>query len=117
MDQNLQEEVYQLHAGICGGLADPNRILILYTLAERPYYVSELAEALNLPQPTISRHLRMLREKNLVISHREGPAVIYSLSDERIIHALDILRTILADMLAEQGELARSARSEMNPSD
>lgn len=113
MDQKFQEEVHQLHAGICGGLADPNRIIILYKLAERPYYVSELAEALNIPQPTISRHLRMLREKNLVSSHREGPSVVYSLADRRIIEALDILRTILSDMLADQGEMARSARGDL----
>lgn len=111
MDPKLHEEVQQLHAGICGGLADPNRILILYTLADRPYYVSELADALNIPQPTVSRHLRMLREKNLVTTHREGPTMVYRLADERIIQALDILRTILADMLADQGALAQSAKS------
>ena len=44
MDRALVEEVNMLHAQICGSLADPTRILILYSLADSPCYVNELAE-------------------------------------------------------------------------
>ena len=40
----LAQEISQLHAEICSGLADPRRILMLYTLHENPRNVSELAE-------------------------------------------------------------------------
>lgn len=101
----LREEITQLHANICSGLADPVRILILYTLANSPSNVSDLAENLNLPQPTASRHLKLLRERGLVSAKRDGLYVNYRLADERIIEALDLLRTILNDRLTYRASL------------
>jgi ArsR family transcriptional regulator len=71
--------------------------------------VSELAEKLGLPQPTASRHLKMLRERGLVIPERDGTSIFYSITDERVIQALDMLRAVLADQLQSQAELAESA--------
>ncbi|MBN1178865.1 MAG: winged helix-turn-helix transcriptional regulator [Anaerolineae bacterium] len=105
MDQRLLEEVNVLHAQICQGLSDATRILILYTLADASYYVTELAEALDVPQPTISRHLKVLRERGLVLAEREGNAMRYRLRDRRVIEALDLLRGLMADILAQHADL------------
>ena len=106
MDESLEREVNLLHANICQGLSDPKRILMLYALRERPMHVNELAEVLHLPQPTVSRHLKILRERQLVATRREGPSVLYSLPDDRVIDALDILRAVLFGTLSRQGMLA-----------
>jgi ArsR family transcriptional regulator len=108
MDQILKQEVNLLHAHVCQALADPKRILILYALAEGPKYVSELAERLDIPQPTVSRHLKVLRERSLVETEREGAAVYYSLTDKRVIEALELLRAVLANTLNQQAELAEA---------
>lgn len=105
MDEKLEQEITLLHARVCSGLADPTRIMILYALDEAPKYVSELAELLDLPQPTISRHLKVLRERSLVTGERDGTAIYYSLTDRRIIEALDLLRAVLHRMLTQQVEL------------
>lgn len=94
-----------MHAGICQALADPKRILILYTLNEQPYHVTALAEELSLPQPTVSRHLRVLHQSGLVKKQRDGSAVYYSLADNRVIKALDIIRSVMVDALTQQSEL------------
>jgi len=86
-------------------LADPKRILLLYYLADGPRRVTDLAEALDLPQPTVSHHLRILRERGLVQSERRGTEVYYALTDRRVIEALDLLRAVLADLLARQADL------------
>ncbi len=112
MVRDLHKEVSELHAQICNSLADPNRILILYALAEQPRCVNELADFLDMSQPTASRHLKVLRERGMVTSRREGRAVIYDLADERIIEALDLLRTVLADMLKAQGKLGLTVSQE-----
>jgi len=106
VDQTLIEEVNLLHAQICQGLADPTRILILYFLADSPRYVTELAETLEVKQPTVSRHLKVLRDRGLVTATREGNTVYYALRDRRIIQALDLLRAVMADILAERAKLA-----------
>ena len=60
------------------GLADPNRIMILYTLSHSPRNVTELCNELNMPQPLVSRHLKVLRERGMVTTERRGTVIIYS---------------------------------------
>ena len=108
MNELLEAEINDLHANICGGLADPKRIIILYSLADRPQTVNELAAAVHLPQPSVSRHLRVLRERGMVLATRQGQSVGYRLADGRLIQALDILRAVLRDNLAHRANLAES---------
>ncbi|MCP4138823.1 MAG: helix-turn-helix transcriptional regulator [Chloroflexi bacterium] len=103
---SLKDEVHQLHAQLCNGLADPIRILILYSLSGGAKHVNELTEEVNVPQPTISRHLKILRERALVRSERKGQYIHYSLADERVIDALDLLRAVMADNFKKHGQLA-----------
>jgi len=105
----LRDEIHQLHAQLCSSLADPNRILLLYTLNQSPSNVSDLARDLDLPQSSVSRHLRVLREGGLVTGQREGHSVVYRLTDQRVIQALDTLRSVLAATLKKQGALALTA--------
>lgn len=104
----LTQEVTQLHANVCSGLADPRRILILYALNEKPSNVSDLAKTIGSSQPATSRHLNVLRERGMVSAQRDGQSVIYSLSDVRVIEALDLLRAVLADNLKSQAALAEN---------
>lgn len=96
------EELSLLHASICQALGDPKRILILYALDEEPRHVTALAEALNMPQPTVSRHLAVLRDRGLVQTERNGTAVTYALTDGRIIEVLNTMRQILRSVLEQQ---------------
>lgn len=108
VDNHLREEITQLHAQVCNGLADTNRILILYTLSENSLNVSELSETLGLPQPTTSRHLKVLRERGLVFAERDAQSIYYTLADNRVIEALDLLRSVLNDKLVAQAQLVSS---------
>lgn len=56
------DELNLLHTKMCRVVGDPKRIQILYALAESPLSVGALTELLESPQPTISRHLAVLRE-------------------------------------------------------
>jgi len=102
---NLSREVHQLHAGLCSALADPWRILLLYTLNEGPCTVNDIAARLGMSQPTTSRHLKILREQGLVHGTRQGANVEYSLADQRLIEALDLLREVLRDRLQYRARL------------
>ena len=99
------EELNLLHAHVCQALGDPKRLQILYALHEEPRRVTALAEALEMPQPTASRHLAVLRQRSLVKSERDGMGVIYYLGDERIIEVLDLMRQVLRDSLNRQSSL------------
>lgn len=99
------DELNLLHANICQALGDPKRILILYAIDEQPRHVTALAEDLKIPQPTVSRHLRVLRQRGLVHAERMGPAVIYSLVDPRVVEILNSMRLVLKDALERQSSV------------
>ncbi len=57
-------------------LAEPTRLRIVNCLAAAPLFVSEIQAILDIPQPTVSRHLKVLREMELV---RDTPIAQYVL--------------------------------------
>lgn len=101
----LKQEIIQLEADFCAALSDPTRIFILYALNERSQNVTELTHELGLPQPTISRHLKVLRERGLVYTERQGTVITYHLTDQRIIQAMDLLRSAMRDRLTRRANL------------
>jgi ArsR family transcriptional regulator len=105
MDAQLVKEIALLYEQVCHALGDPKRLMILYALGKQPRYVSELAAELDLPQPTVSRHLKILRERSLVETTRDGNTVYYALADDRLIQALDLLRGVLRERVLKQAQL------------
>lgn len=103
--QTLQQEISQLEADFCFALSDPTRILVLYALSEKPLNVTEITNTLSIPQPTTSRHLKVLRERGLVHTTRQGTTITYHLSDTRLIQALDLLRSVMRERLTQRASL------------
>jgi ArsR family transcriptional regulator len=108
----LQQEITQLEANFCAALSDPSRLLILYALNEGPRNVTDLANELELNQPTASRHLKVLRERGLVHTVRTGTTITYHLSDPRLIQALDLLRNVMRERLSYQANLINNKENE-----
>lgn len=102
MEKPNIRELNLLHTNICQALGDPKRIMILYAINEEPRHVTALAESLGFPQPTVSRHLRILRQRALVRKERNGPAVVYHLTDTRVVDILDSMRLLLRDAMKRQ---------------
>lgn len=105
VNQVLKQEIIQLEANFCAALSDPTRIFILYALGEKPMNVTELTNELGIPQPTTSRHLKVLRERGLVYTERQGTVITYYLADKRIIQAMDLLRAAMRARLTQQANL------------
>jgi DNA-binding transcriptional ArsR family regulator len=65
-------------------IAEPRRRDILAFLAPRERAVSDVVDALNLPQPSVSKHLRVLLQVGLVDLRREGRQVFYRTNADAI---------------------------------
>ena len=65
-------------------LSDGTRQEILRLLEGRQRTVGEIVGNFNLSQPTISRHLSVLKEADLVVDQRQGQNVIYRLNDNAL---------------------------------
>ena len=76
-------------------LADPTRLRILRLLAqeEEPVCVCDIVAAFPLGQPTISHHLRILRESGLVDGQKRGLWVHYRVKRDRCAELEDLVRS------------------------
>jgi len=92
-------ELYRLHASVCKGLADPKRLLIINALRPGERTVTDLTKELDLPQANVSQHLAILRDKGLVAARKDGAFVHYSLTSDKIIAAVDLLRQVMNEQL------------------
>ena len=69
-------------------LSDETRQQILVLLEERESTVGEIVDNFELSQPTISRHLSVLREAELVVDQRRGQNVIYRLNRNALARSM-----------------------------
>jgi len=75
-----------------GALGEPSRLRIVELLRSGPFSVGEIAEALGMRQPQVSKHLRVLSEAGIVSGHSLARRRIYHLRAEpfeRIAHWVD----------------------------
>lgn len=91
-------------AALLRALAAPVRLGLVQLLAAQPRCVHELVDALGIPQPLVSQHLRTLRAAGLVLAARDGREVRYRLADEHVAH-------IAHDALVHARETDRTGRA------
>ncbi|MCW8870644.1 MAG: metalloregulator ArsR/SmtB family transcription factor, partial [Proteobacteria bacterium] len=62
-------------------LADDSRIRLLLLLSDNELTVAEMSEITQMPQPRVSTHLSLLRQKELVIVRKQGVFAYYRLNE------------------------------------
>ena len=83
-------------------LSDPIRIEIVYYLRAGEKCVCEIVPHLNLIQPLVSRHLKILKDSGIVRCRKDGTKRMYSIVDHRIFDVVDALNPELVDSLAKE---------------
>jgi len=106
------KRVFELHARICRTLAHPKRLEILNLLRKGELSVSQLAERMGASLANVSQHLAILRDREVVMTRREGVNVYYRVADPRIIQACNLMRDVLFEQLARGGQLVEIVREE-----
>jgi len=99
-------------------LAEPTRLRILNCLTAAPLFVSDLQAILAVPQPTVSRHLKVLKEANLVRDTPIAQFVLYRLRREAGAHGRLVAAALEALGQDEQMRTERhqaADRSRANP--
>jgi len=103
------KQLYQIHAEICQTLTNPIRLQIIDQLRDGEKSVTQMVEAMDAPQGTVSRHLSVMRAKGVVVPRREGSSVYYSLGSPRILAAYDQMHEFALEYLMAQSELLAPA--------
>lgn len=72
-------------------LAHPARVKLIQDLIDKECCVGEIQECLDISQPNVSQHLRILKEAGVVTGRRDKNRICYSIEDEKIKKAFEIL--------------------------
>ena len=88
-----------LQADLCQSLTHTFRLKILQILEDGEKNVSDIKKVTNKPQPYISQHLRVLRDKGVVVTRRKANEVYYSLSDPKILEICELVADLIAKKL------------------
>ncbi len=84
MDENRISLIFK-------AFCDENRIRILNILKNGEKCACRLLEALNVTQPTLSHHMKILCESGIVIGRKEGKWMYYSISEDGLEKALEYI--------------------------
>jgi DNA-binding transcriptional ArsR family regulator len=81
-------------------LGDPNRRAIVELLRTGDRSVQELADALPISRPAVSRHLKLLKDAGLVADHAEGTRRLYRLHEDGVEAVREYLMQVWGDAAA-----------------
>ena len=83
-------------------LADPIRLEIINYLRQGERCVCEIVPHLNLIQPLVSRHLKILKDAGIVRCRKDGTKRMYVIVDQRIFNIVDALTPELMNVLTKE---------------
>ena len=97
---------FDARAKILKALAHPTRLFIVDELAKGPRCVQELTEMIGADISTVSKHLSVLRNVNVVSDEKRGTQVFYTLKMPCAVNFFSCVEDILYTNISEQMELA-----------
>lgn len=102
-DMSLEELQQEARAAsdFLKAMGHDGRLLMLYYLCERDCSVTELERLIMSRQAAVSQQLARLRHEKLVTTRREGNQIFYSLADERVRAAVEMIQRLFRDPAAD----------------
>jgi ArsR family transcriptional regulator len=81
---------------ISKALADPNRLAILKELKRQKncLYCADIADVIDLAQPSISHHLKLLTDTEIISSEKEGRNIKYKLNEKVLNEYIEFLEDL-----------------------
>ena len=101
--------LFEMHADMCQALANPHRLAIMYSLKDGEKCVGDIATALDISVHNVSQHLRILKQRLLVRSRKEGQTVYYSVTNPKFVRACGLIREALVEEHLAEGRFLQFA--------
>ena len=97
--------IFDMQAELCLAMAHPLRLKIVHLLKDGPKQVNKIAGALLVSQPTVSRHLAVLRNAGIVAATRQGADVFYRVANPKIVDICEMMRGVLAERENQRSDI------------
>ena len=104
-------DIFDMQAQLCHSLSSPVRLRIIHCLKEAPKSVNEISALVGESQPTVSRHLAILRSAGLLTARRKAQEVFYEITNPKVVEVCEMMRSILAAREAGQLDLLQRIQS------
>jgi ArsR family transcriptional regulator len=101
--------LFRMHAELCKAMANEHRQAILHAICSNEKCVGDLATQIGISVHNVSQHLRVLKERRLVASRKEGQTVYYHVTNQKFMEACSLMRQALIEQHQEQGESLQAA--------
>jgi len=101
MSRNLENNS-RFKSTVFHALSDPIRLEIVVYLRDGEKCVCEIVPHLNLIQPLVSRHLKILKDAGMVRCRKDGTKRMYSIVDSKIFDVIDALSADLLKTLSKE---------------
>ena len=95
------EELARKQTVLCRIFSSSRRILIVWVLGEKEMTVTEIAKSIGSSMQSTSQHLRLMKDKKILTSHRDGQTILYSVAKNGLMQNC---------MILEQSPLLKKAR-------
>jgi ArsR family transcriptional regulator len=97
-----EENQNRFKSTVFHALSDPIRLEIISYLRDGEKCVCEIVPHLNLIQPLVSRHLKILKDTGIIRCRKDGTKRMYSIVDPRICKVVDDLTLELVSVLTKE---------------
>lgn len=91
----VEEEVFERQVLICKAFANSTRLRILDLLGRRDWAAGELQRAVGISKANLSQHVTVLKAAGVIVRHRKGKEVSYSLAMPEVKKACHLIRSVL----------------------
>ena len=107
-----EPDIYDMQAQLCHSLSNAVRLRIIHSLKDAPKSVNEISGMVGESQPTVSRHLAVLRSAGLLTARRKAQEVFYEITNPKVVEVCEMMRCILAEREALQLDLLHRIQGE-----
>ena len=108
-----KSKLFEMQAELCALLANPKRLMILDLLSRSgEVKVGDIAAAMEVSISTVSQHLRLMRDKNVVLSRKEGHTVYYRLKHIKLMVGCHAVQEVLMDELRGTVKMAEDLQEQ-----
>jgi len=101
-DESRELCLFRRHAEFCLVFSNPLRLRLLFLLGTGERTVTDMADLVEAPLPTVSQHLRIMRDLGCVESRRDGRTVFYRASNPKFLQAAKLIREGIVELTAER---------------
>lgn len=108
--QGDMRPLFAMHADMCQALANQHRLAIMYSLKDGEKCVGDIGAELGISVQNVSQHLRILKERLLVRSRKDGQTVFYSVTNLKFVEACALIREALLEQHRAEGESLQAAQ-------